>query len=86
MKNMYKTLLLIMLLFVFACSEVLSSGGQKLEKAAPQAENQNVAPAINFDEPSHNFGETYQNTKLKHSFKFKNMGTGELIIEKVKAG
>ena len=86
MKNMYKISLPILLLFIFACSEVLSSGGQKLEKDAPQAEGQDDSPAITFDELSHNFGESFQNTKLKHSFKFKNAGSSELIIEKVKAG
>ena len=43
-------------------------------------------PKIEFFELSHDFGKASQDAALKHSFIFKNTGTGVLIIEKVKAG
>ena len=42
-------------------------------------------PKIKFDEQSHDFGKVQQNTPVKYSFTFKNVGKGKLIIENVKA-
>ncbi len=43
-------------------------------------------PRISFAETFHNFGETLQNTMLKHSFLFENKGSSTLIIEDIKSG
>ncbi|MDR4509861.1 MAG: DUF1573 domain-containing protein [Candidatus Brocadiaceae bacterium] len=42
-------------------------------------------PKIKFEEISYDFGEIYTDETVKHVFKFKNIGNGELIIEKVKS-
>ena len=39
-----------------------------------------------FENPKHDFGKSFQNSTLKHTFGFKNTGDGVLIVEKVKAG
>lgn len=43
-------------------------------------------PKIKFDKLSHDFGKAVQSATLKHTFAFKNIGNGVLLIEKVKAG
>jgi hypothetical protein len=43
-------------------------------------------PKIVFENLAHDFGTVQPNKPLSHSFVFKNMGTTELLIEKVKAG
>ncbi len=43
------------------------------------------APDIEFEEMIHDFGKIDQGEKIEHVFKFKNMGKGELVIEKVKS-
>ena len=43
-------------------------------------------PKIRFDELGHEFGITNQGQTLEHVFTFKNIGTGLLHIEKLKAG
>ena len=43
------------------------------------------APDIEFEEIIHDFGKIDQGEKIEHTFKFKNTGKGELIIEKVKS-
>ncbi|MBN2431144.1 MAG: DUF1573 domain-containing protein [Acidobacteria bacterium] len=45
-----------------------------------------TAPKIEFANLEHDFGLANQRISLKHSFSFKNVGNGELIIEKVKSG
>ncbi|MCX8044864.1 MAG: DUF1573 domain-containing protein [Desulfobacterota bacterium] len=42
-------------------------------------------PRIEFSELTHDFGKASQNQSLKHSFSFKNTGTGVLIIDKVRS-
>jgi hypothetical protein len=60
---------------------------QQKDKEKPEATKKpENAPKIKFDELSHDFGKSFQNSKLKHTFKFKNVGKGVLHIEKVKAG
>ncbi len=41
---------------------------------------------IQCDEMVHDFGKVYQHESLKHTFTFRNIGTGILLIKKVKAG
>lgn len=43
-------------------------------------------PKIVFDNIAHDFGTAEPNKRLTHNFVFKNQGTAELMIEKVKAG
>jgi len=43
-------------------------------------------PKIVFENLTHDFGTEQPNKPLSHSFVFKNQGTAELMIEKVKAG
>lgn len=81
--------LYILLLCVFTwgtpISDSLAADEQKdTNKATP--EKQGNAPKIQFDELSFDFGASSQNTELKHSFTFKNVGKGVLLIDKVKAG
>jgi len=58
---------------------------KKDEKAAAPAVP-GKAPKIQFAEQSHDFGEIMQNSALKHTFTFKNIGEDVLKIENVKAG
>ncbi len=57
---------------------------------AVHAQNKNQTPVetpkIVFETLEHDFGTTKPNKPLTHSFIFKNQGTAELVIEKVKAG
>lgn len=41
-------------------------------------------PKIQFTELKHDFGTVNQNSELRHTFVFKNIGTGTLVIDKVK--
>ena len=43
-------------------------------------------PGIEFYEMSHDFGDVSQNTTLKHTFLFMNIGNATLIIKKIKTG
>lgn len=43
-------------------------------------------PRIQFEETVHDWGEVYQETKVIHIFKFKNVGQVDLNIDKVKSG
>jgi hypothetical protein len=63
----------------------LPAADKKDDKAQASA-SQKDAPKIQFAEQSHDFGEALQNGSLKHTFAFKNVGKGLLIIEDVKAG
>lgn len=80
----------IFILFVLTWSLGLTQGfsaDQPQDMEKPKAsEKQKGVPKIQFEEDSHDFGKAFQSTSLKHTFSFKNVGTGELHIEKVKAG
>ncbi len=56
------------------------------EPAQENAEKKAGEPQIKFDKKIHDFGKSFQNASLKHTFTFKNVGQGLLVIEKVKAG
>lgn len=43
-------------------------------------------PKIRFDTLVHDFGKQQQNVELKHTFEFKNIGSGTLQIDKIQAG
>jgi len=80
--------ILVILAFIFSTglSDGLSAEHQNgNEKIKPPA-NPEGSPRIQFDELSHDLGEVFQEKKLEHIFTFKNTGTGNLNIIKVKAG
>lgn len=43
-------------------------------------------PEILIEEMRHDLGEVYEQEKYTHKFKVKNVGTADLMIEKVKPG
>lgn len=43
-------------------------------------------PRIAFDEVNYNFGEVDTGKDLKHVFRFRNAGSGMLVIKKIEAG
>ncbi len=63
-----------------SCNFALAQEGEK------DANNGSTTkgPKIQFEETSFNFGTVAQGTAIKHVFKFKNVGTDTLKIEKVK--
>jgi hypothetical protein len=83
-----KKALLPVLFFAALCLTVMQADaqqGQEQPDKAKAAQKTGDAPKIKFDEQSHNFGKVQQNTPVKYSFTFKNVGKGKLIIENVKA-
>lgn len=66
------------LLILPACATI-SGKKDSAEKLPPGT------PRIEFLELTHDFGKASQNQSLKHSFVFKNTGTGTLVIDKVKS-
>ncbi len=84
MKKQNKLLLSVFALILsLTWAGSLCADNQKDQKISS---TKNSGPKIKFEELSHDFGTTTQNSVLKHTFKFKNEGTEKLIIEKVKAG
>ena len=57
------------------------AGGKADAKTVPSGPQ----PRIQFEETVHDWGTVYQNAKVPHVFKFKNVGKSDLIIEKVKS-
>jgi len=83
-----KKALLPVLFFVALCLAVMPADAQQTQQQPEQAKGDQKTgdvPKIKFDEQSHDFGKVQQNTPVKHSFTFKNVGKGKLIIENVKA-
>lgn len=65
--------------FVFFLFCGVSGASAKDSEQKPQG-----VPKIQFAELKHDFGAVNQNSELRHTFTFKNVGTGVLIIDKVK--
>jgi hypothetical protein len=83
-----RNVLLPVLFFAAICLAVMQADCQQAQQQpapAKAAQKTDDAPKIKFDEQSHDFGKVQQNTPVKYSFTFKNVGKGKLIIEKVKA-
>jgi hypothetical protein len=83
-----KKALLPVLFFAALCLTVMQADAQQTQlqpEQAKAAQKTGDAPKIKFDEQAHDFGKVQQNTSVKHSFTFKNVGKGKLIIENVKA-
>ena len=88
----------ILIIGVAAIYFVASNAGNKVvptvtEEAEATSTGKTVAkptptgpqPQIHFEETVYNWGTVYQNTKVPHVFKFKNLGKADLVIEKVKS-
>ena len=83
-----KKALLPVLFFAALCLAVMPADAQQTQQQPEQAKvdkKTGDVPKIKFDEQSHDFGKVQQNTPVKYSFTFKNVGKGKLIIENVKA-
>ncbi len=83
-----KKALLPVLFFAALCLAVMPADAQQAQQQPEQAKGDQKTgdvPKIKFDEQSHDFGKVQQNTPVKYSFTFKNVGKGKLIIENVKA-
>lgn len=84
------------IVFVAACASIVrAADGTEAkqpasgEQPAAQQKKQDgsvKAPRIVFDARVHDFGDSAQNSRLKHTFAFKNSGGAELDIQKVKSG
>ena len=84
-----KKALLPVLFFASVCLAVMQADAQQTQQQQPEpakaAQKTGDTPKIKFNEQSHDFGKVQQNTPVKYSFTFKNVGKGKLIIENVKA-
>ncbi len=58
---------------------------RKDERKQEQVPKQNQ-PRISFDSPNYDAGEVYEGNEVVHTFTFKNTGTAQLNIDKVKPG
>lgn len=80
--------ILVILAFIFSTglSDGLSAEHQNGNGRIEPPANLKGSPCIQFDELSHDLGKVFQEKALEHIFTFKNTGTGNLNIIKVKAG
>ena len=79
--------IVIMIVLTFSICMTQGWGGSDLpDGRSNDVKKQGAFPKIQFDETSFDFGTVYQNKALKHTFSFKNIGTGVLLIDKVKGG
>ena len=76
---------ILLIMFVFSCTTCFA---EIVTDSDPQdgVPNEGSPPKIQFDKKIYDFGEVYQHKSLKYIFTFRNIGTGILRIEKVKAG
>ena len=84
--SLSKTIVIMLVLTFSICLAQGSSDTDQLNGGSADVKKQTVFPKIQFDEMSFDFGTVYQRKTLKHTFTFKNIGTGVLHIKKVKAG
>ena len=81
-----KILFMFSLMFIMGGPKGLNAENQEGTDEQNISVNSKDHPKIQFDALSHDFGSAFQNTKLEHFFNFKNTGTENLHIIKVKAG
>ena len=76
---------IFLMMFVFSCTTCFA---EVVTDSAPKdgVPNGGSPPKIQFDEKVYDLGKVYQHKSLSHIFTFRNIGTGILRIEKVKAG
>jgi hypothetical protein len=73
----------IILFFVVVCIVIASCSGNPKEKNIDQTEKQvvqNGKPEIKFDTLFYDFGNIIEGEKVAVTFRFKNIGTSELLI------
>jgi hypothetical protein len=75
-------MLAVLLAFVVTAAGVAQEQQQAQEKTAPAAGE----PTATIENTRHDFGEVYEQKGYKHTFKIKNTGTADLLIEQVKPG
>jgi hypothetical protein len=81
----------ILLLKFFSCdnqqtdNDKLPSDLVNNPKSATEITTEKPVPAITFQKTEHDFGRVIQGEKITYNFKFKNTGTGDLIITRVSA-
>jgi len=78
-RHFVNSIVALSVMLLLSCA---STGDKK--KNTPQ-QTASGAPRIEFAELTHDFGKASQNQSLKHSFSFKNTGTGVLVIDKVRS-
>lgn len=83
MKEINICLIIIQIVVCVECSNILASDNK--EKADIRSENISEKPIMVFEEQNYDFGKIYIGDIVKHGFKFKNHGYGELIINNVKS-
>ena len=76
----------VVVLCAFSMAAGLRAEESKKEDQVAPAHKAEGGARIEFQELAFDFGKVKQNEVLKHTFTFKNVGKGVLIIEKVKAG
>ena len=84
--SLSKTIVIMLALTFSICPAQGSSDIDQQNGGSADVKKQAVIPKIQFNERTFDFGTVYQNETLKHTFIFKNIGTGVLHIKKVKAG
>ena len=84
--SLSKTIVFMLVLTFSICLAQGSSDIDQQDGESNDVKKQDSFPKIQLDETSFDFGTVYQNKRLKHPFTFKNIGTGVLLISKVKAG
>ena len=84
--SLSKTIVIMLVLTFSICLAQGSSDTDQQNGGSADVKKQSVFPKIQFDEISFDFGTVFQGKSLKHTFTFKNIGTGVLHIKKVKAG
>jgi hypothetical protein len=79
----------IFILLIFACgvsmTQDLGAEDQMENEKSKALGKLEASPKVQFDELYHDLGKAFQHSTLKHTFTFKNVGTGILHIKKPKA-
>lgn len=71
------------LIFISACSN--SSNNKKPESISENKISYEGTAIIKFEKLEHDFGKIFQGEKVSYIFKFKNIGSGELVIKNAAA-
>jgi hypothetical protein len=92
MQILFRNLFLIIIpLALFSCHNRQEDSGKlpsdlvNNPKSATETTTEKPVPAITFQKTEHDFGRVIQGEKITYNFKFKNTGTGDLIITRVSA-
>jgi len=81
-----KKLTLVFMIVLVLCLIFTNNYAQEAESKTEEPEKIiEGKPLLDFEDYIHDFGEVFQDTVSKHIFRFKNPGTGTLVIERVQA-